>query len=302
MLKNFQRKLAAVLTGVVAGAMLSVAPVQAQEGKPIKMGWTAWSDAEVVTRLAVRVLEDRLGYKVDLTLADIGLVFQGIAKGDLDVMLLAWLPTTHKPYWDRFKNDVVDLGIIYGGARNGWVVPDYVPKSELDSIADLNKPEVEKKLGGKIQGIDPGAGLMQASEKAMKEYKLKGYKLVSASDAAMTAALARAEQRKDWIVVTGWSPHAMFAKWKLRYLEDPKKTLGGEEKVHALARKGFKEAFPRAAAFLENYQLDLADLQAVMFEATQSSYEEAVDKYLKAHPELVEEWVKTAMDKPQYGS
>ena len=50
----------------------------------------------------------------------------------------------------------------------------------------------------------------------------------------MTAALRRAARRDEWIVVTGWSPHWMFAKWKLRYLEDPKGVLGGLERVHAL--------------------------------------------------------------------
>lgn len=302
MLNRLKHKLPALLFGLLAGVFFAVAPVQAQEGKAIRIGWTAWSDAEVVTKAAKQILEEQLGYKVELILADIGLQFQGIAKGDLDAMLMAWLPLTHGPYWEKFSDQVIDMGTIYGGAKLGWAVPAYIPESDLKTIEDLAKPEVKEKLDGKIQGIDPGSGLMQASQKVLEEYGLKDYNLISASDAAMTAALSRAIQRDEWIVVTAWSPHWMFARWDLRYLEDPKGALGGEEKVHAVSRKGFKEDFPRAAAFIENYKLSLEDLQGIMFKATESSYEEAVDEYLKANPEMIEQWIAPAKDLPQFGS
>src|SRR5690606_21078107 len=133
-------------------------------------------------------------------------------------------------YWKRYQNEVVDLGILYSGARLGWVVPNYIPTSQLESFADLKKPEIRKKLKDKIQGIDSGAGITRLSQLALSEYDLDDYRLMTASGAAMTAALQKAIQNKEWIVVTGWSPHWMFAKWDLRYLKDPKKSLGeGEE-------------------------------------------------------------------------
>ena len=261
------------------------------ETRPIKIGWTAWSDAEAVTKLAKKVIETRFNQPVELVLADIGLQYQGLAKGDLDTMLMAWLPVTHASYMDKVRDKVVPLGILYTDARLGWVVPDYVPVDEVRSIEDLKKAEVRRKLGGKIQGIDPGAGLMQASEKAIEAYGLDDYTLVSASGAAMTAALKRAIDRKEWIVVTGWSPHWKFAKWKLRYLEDPKKTLGGLERVHVIARQGFYRDHPKIAAFFARMYLPLEELQAIMFDASETSYEEAVDKYIKTHKARIDYWV-----------
>lgn len=302
MLNGFRRLMRYAAIGLLAGAMLATAPVQAQDGKPIKLGWTAWSDAEVVTKMAQEIMEKRLGYDVELILADIGLQYQGVATGDMDVMLTVWLPLTHQAYWEKFSDQVVDIGEIYGGAKLGWVVPAYVPESELASIEDLAKPEVKDKLKSTIQGIDPGAGLMQASEKVLKEYGLGDYTLLSASDAAMTAAIDRAVRRDEWIVATAWNPHWMFASWDLRYLEDPKEVLGAGEVVHGIVRQGFPEEYPRAAEFLFNYKLDLNELEGIMLEATKSSSEEAATAYLEAHPELVDEWVKTAMDKPQFGS
>jgi glycine betaine/proline transport system substrate-binding protein len=289
----FSKTLTFAATSVLA-AGLTLGSAQAAD-KKINIGWTAWSDAEAVTKLAKKVLEDRMGYKVDLTMADIGIQYQGIATGKLDAMLMSWQPLTHKPYLDKVRQDVVDLGPMYTRAKLGWVVPAYVPESELKSIEDLKKPEVKQKLGGKIQGIDPGAGLMQASEKALKDYGLTDYQLVSASDAAMLSGVERAERRKEWIVATAWSPHWMFAKSQLRYLEDPKGSLGGLESVNKLVRKGFYQEQPEAYEFLGRMVLPLADVEAIMFEAQNSSYEKAMDNYIAKNPDRIEYWVTGQM-------
>ncbi|UEM03145.1 glycine betaine ABC transporter substrate-binding protein [Skermanella rosea] len=288
----FSRALSVAATSAAAAVMVAAlaGPALAAE-KKINIGWTAWSDAEAVTKLAKKVMEDRMGYTVQLTMADIGIQYQGIASGNLDAMLMSWQPLTHKPYLDKVGQDVDDLGPMYTRAKLGWVVPAYIPESELKSIEDLSKPEVKQKLGSKIQGIDPGAGLMQASEQALKDYGLTDYQLISASDAAMLAGVERAERRKDWIVATSWSPHWMFAKHELRYLDDPKGSLGGLESVNKLVRKGFYQDQPEAYEFLGRMVLPLADVEAIMFEAQSSSYEQAVDNYIKKNPERIEYWV-----------
>lgn len=291
------KKVTRALSGMLAAAILTLpiiaaTPAQAAEEKPVRIGWTAWSDAEAVTNIAKQVLEQRLGYKVELVMTDIGLQYQGVAKGNLDVMLMAWLPITHSGYWQKLSGDLVNLGTIYDNTKLGWAVPAYIPESEVKSIEDLKKPEVQKKLKGQIQGIDPGAGLMKASEGAVKVYGLNDYQLLSASDAAMVTALDRAIKRNEWIVVTTWTPHWMFSKYKLRYLQDPKLALGSAEAVHALSRKGFEQDFKKAAAFLKNFKIPLADLEGIMFRAKDSSYEKEATAYIKSHPDLVEKWLK----------
>jgi glycine betaine/proline transport system substrate-binding protein len=260
------------------------------QAKRIKIGWTAWSDAEAVTKLVAKLLTERMGYEVELVMADIGLQYQGLVANDLDVMLMSWQPLTHAAYLEKVGKEVDDLGPIYTMARLGWVVPTYVPESELSSIEDLAKESVSKQLGGKVQGIDPGAGLMQASEKAIKEYGLS-YELVSASDAGMLAAVERAQRRNEWIVATSWSPHWMFSKYQLRYLKDPKGALGGLETVNAVGRKGFYQDQPEAYAFLGRFHIALPDLEAIMFAAQASSVEQAVDDFVAKNPKLVDYWV-----------
>lgn len=278
---------------VAAGLLIGGTPgtPAAASGKTIRIGWTAWSDAEAITRITKQILEKKMDRKVKLQLLDIALQYNGVARGDIDMMLMAWLPNTHADYWAKVKNKVTDLGILYRGASLGWVVPDYVPKSELNSIADLKKPAVRDKLDGKIQGIDPGAGLMRLSKKTMKAYGLDGYNLISSSGAGMTAALKRAVSRKDWIVVTGWRPHWMFGAFKLRYLKDPKGTLGGKEQIHAVARKGFAKDDPKVAAFVSRIDIPLGMLEKVMYEGEQSSYKKAAAHFIATHPKMVDYWI-----------
>jgi glycine betaine/proline transport system substrate-binding protein len=269
----------------------------AAEKAPLRIGWTAWSDAEAVTRLAANILQSRLNQPVELVLLDIGIQYQGLANGDIDAMLMSWLPLTHKPYMDKLGDQVVDLGPLYTRARLGWVVPDYIPREQLDNINDLKEREVARQLGYQIHGIDPGAGLMQASEQALKDYGIDRYRLISSSGAAMTAALSRAIKRKQWIVVTGWSPHWMFSRWQLRYLEDTERSLGGRERIHALVRRGFYEDFPvEISEFLSRMFLPLDELETLMEQANDSSYEQAVKAYIETHPQRVDYWVTGKLD------
>jgi glycine betaine/proline transport system substrate-binding protein len=281
-------------TTTVTLTAAGIAPSVLAQAKPIRIGWTAWADAEAVTNIAKLILEQRLAQKVELVMTDVALQYAGLQRGQIDLMLMAWLPGTHKSYWEKVKDDVEDLGPLYTDAKLGWAVPDeIIPVSTLRTIDDLKKPEVHEKLKGSIQGIDAGAGLMKLSEAAIKTYGLD-YKLQTASDSAMVSALDRAIQRKQWIVITTWSPHWMFSQYKLRYLEDPRQALGGAESIHALARKGFSADFPKAAAFIRNLKISLPDLEGVMLKSKDSTPAKEAASFIASHPDLVNRWLASA--------
>jgi glycine betaine/proline transport system substrate-binding protein len=111
----------------------------------------------------------------------------------------------------------------------------------------------------------------------------------------MTAALERAARNEDWIVVTGWSPHWKFGAWDLRYIDDPKGVLGSWERIHAIARQGFYQDNIDAATMLGRMWIPIDDLQAAMYEARETSYEEAVTKYIENNGDRVEYWVSGEM-------
>ncbi|OUT74561.1 MAG: glycine/betaine ABC transporter substrate-binding protein [Synechococcus sp. TMED19] len=261
----------------------------------LRLGWSPWADAEVVSLMAEQLIETHYDVPVERVMADIGIQYQSVARGDLDLMLMAWLPGTHRDYWERVRDQVLDLGPMYSG-KLGWVVPDYVPASELNSISDLSDPALAKRFGNRVQGIDPGSGLNQSSEQALKSYRLKDIELISASSAAMTAVLAQAIREQRWVVVTSWTPHWMFARYQLRFLEDPEGVFGGTERIHAVARLGLDQQFPQVTDFLSRFHIPDQELSAVLLNAQNTSAQEAVMSYLKLHPERVRYWLSGEMN------
>lgn len=282
------------MSKLLAAVTFCFAAVSATAAEPIKMAVTNWADVLAVANVAKYVLERDLQQPVTFVQADIGVQYQSIARGDLDIMVGGWLPLAHAAYYAKYKNDLEDTGIIYAGAKNGWAVPDYVPENEVSSISDLNKPEVKSKLNVTSTGIEAGGGgLMLASNKALKDYDLAGYTLQASSEAGMLASVSRAYQSKNWIVATARNPHWLWQKWKMRYLKDPKGTLGGEEQVHGFASKQFASKFPRADVFFHHFKLTLSDVEAIEFEGnTTHDWSSAAQKFVDAHPEKVKEWLQ----------
>ncbi|KLU62536.1 glycine betaine-binding protein OpuAC precursor [Peptococcaceae bacterium CEB3] len=261
---------------------------QAGVGKPtVKIGYVNWQEDIAVTYLWQVLLQEK-GYDVQLRNLDVAPLYVGLSRGDLDLFLDAWLPVTQRTYWQRYRGKLEDLGVWYEGeAKVGLVVPQYVT---INSIADLNKSQA--RFGGKIIGIDPGAGEMKTVEQAVKGYGLN-YQLIPGSEAAMLAALGKAYREKQWIVVTGWSPHWMFAKYRLKYLADPKISFGQAENLHVLANKSFARKQPAVVNLLKNFKL--SDRQVGSLESllnTGMPPRDAAKKWLTDNQATVKEWLK----------
>ena len=255
--------------------------------KEVSIGYVdGWSDSVATTNVAAEVIRQKLGYDVKLQAVATGIMWQGVATGKLDAMLSAWLPVTHGEYWTKNKDNVVDYGPNFKDAKIGLIVPEYVKAS---SLADLKTDDSFKK---KIVGIDAGSGVMLKTDQAIKDYDLAGYKLQASSGAAMTAELGRAYAKQQSIAVTGWVPHWMFAKWKLKFLEDPKGVYGAAETVNSIGSKDLDRKAPEVAAFLKKFQWQSKDeIGEVMLAIQEGAKPEAAAKdWVAKHPERVAEW------------
>jgi len=277
------------LLGVGAAVVLAISAGQAsaQDKPTLSIGYVdGWSDSVATTHVAAEVIKQKLGYDVKLMPVATGIMWQGVATGKLDAMLSAWLPVTHGEYWTKNKDKVVDYGPNFKDARIGLIVPEYV---KVTSIADLKTDDGFKK---KIVGIDAGSGVMLKTDEAIKDYDLTGYKLQASSGAAMTSELGRAYAKKDPIAVTGWVPHWMFAKWKLRFLDDPKGVYGAAETVNSIGSKGLEAKAPEVANFLQKFSWNSKDeIGEVMLAIQEGAKPEAAAKeWVAKHPQRVAEW------------
>jgi glycine betaine/proline transport system substrate-binding protein len=243
-----------MLVFAVMFGLNSCAPAEEE----VHLGYVLWDSEIASTHVVAALLEDELGYNVRLTSVDAGPMWTGLARGDFDAIVAAWLPATHEAYLEQTQDRVVDLGPNLDGAKIGWVVPTYVTVSSIDELNDY-----VDEFGGDVIGIDPGAGLMRASDRAIEEYELN-FNLVEGSDAAMTAALDRAYDREEWIIVAGWIPHWKFAAYDLKFLEDPLGVFGEAESIHTVVTPDLQDEMPGVYAFLNNFYWDAEDMGEVM--------------------------------------
>ncbi|WP_286898224.1 MULTISPECIES: glycine betaine ABC transporter substrate-binding protein [Sphingobacterium] len=244
-----------------------------------------WAEGVAMTEVAKVIMEEK-GYHVVIQRATPDMILASMNNGDTDLYMDVWLPLTHGTKVAKFPN-IEELGTSYSHARNGLVVPDYVT---IDRIEELRKHERE--FDKRIIGIEKGAGITRAVDQVIKEYELD-YKHVNSSTVAMITELQNAIKAKRWIVVAGWQPHWMFAKMKLKFLEDPKKTLGDAEQIKIFARGDFRMEQPELAQFFSKVYFDestMADLLSQM-QGSQNKTD-AAKEWIKKHNDLVKDWLE----------
>jgi glycine betaine/proline transport system substrate-binding protein len=284
--------------GLAGTALLGVAGCAGSPGsKELNLAFASgWLESVAVAALTKVLLERDLGYEaVTMESLELGLLFQSVADGELDAFQDLWMPTTHKSYWEKVKNDVVRLDPWYKGEVNlGLAVPNY---AEAQSIPDLKRYRSE--FGGRIVGIEPGAGEMSLVEnEVIPGYNLN-YDLVPSSTPAMLAELQGAINNKESIVVTAWKPHPMFIDYPIRYLEDPKGLMGGEETISTITREGLEEDLPDAFALLDAVTLNeeqLLTLEVAIREGGEDTPEKGVKAWLKNNRSLVQPWIDAAKE------
>ncbi len=251
------------------------------------------------------VFQEKLGIRCSLVSMSADRMWESVAQGEVDAMLSAWLPDTHAHYAETFGDQVTDLGANLVGTRTGLVVPDVKPgrlsagtgigKSyiTIDSITEL--PDHAEKFNHRIIGIEPQAGIMRQTEAAMEAYDLTDFEVVESRESEMVKTLARAIQAQRWIVVTGWIPHWSFARWNLKFLEDPQNIYGGEGRIHTLVRSGLADDMPEAFRLLDNFNWELEEVEQLMLwiedDEGRFPYDKA-KRWIDTNPDKVEAWIE----------
>ncbi len=254
----------------------------------IKIAHGDWACATAKTYLVAGILEQEMDYEVELTMAELGMIFTDLASGDQDVNVAGWLPATHESYMEEHGDNLDNLGTIYENARIGLVVPEYV---DIDSIEEMG--DHYDKFDGQIVGIDSGAGIMRNTNDAIEQYdSLSDFDLLASSEASMVTELRGAVQDEEWIAVTGWTPHWKFAEWDLKFLEDPELIYGEAERIDVITRSGFKEDVPEAAEFLEDFYITDEQLGELMRMIDESGEQmESVLEWMEDNQDVVDEWL-----------
>jgi glycine betaine/proline transport system substrate-binding protein len=248
----------------------------------ISFGVTPWTSTIPPTKVAKLLLED-MGYTVKETSADAGGVYTGLSKGDLDVFMDAWLPDMHANYMEKFGDKLEDTAVSYTDGELGWVIPTYV--EGIESVEDLKGKE--DLFGGKVYGIEEGAGMSVTSQKMIEELGLD-FEYVSSSEGGMIAQAQRLMAKEEPVLFLGWRPHPMFANYDLKVLPSPEGFFETSE-VHVITNKDFKEKAPEAYELLSNWSMNVSDIEKMIVEIEDNNRdaEEVAQEWIDNHPDEV---------------
>ena len=246
-----------------------------------------WDEDVAATYMWKELLEQR-GYTVNVQELDIASTFTGVANGQIDLYLDAWLPFTHGAYWDRFQ-DRLEVVSDWSVGRNVLAVPEFVG---VNSIAELKSSSAE--FDGRIVGIEAGAGEMKAvREKVIPAYGLDNYFLVEGSSPAMLATLDASIKQNEPVVVTLWQPHWAFNRYPIKVLEDTEGAWGQPDQMQAIATKGWSAGNPELAGWLKNFKLtseQLADMMVKVQDAGKGNEQAGTKQWISENQQVVDAW------------
>ncbi|MDR5816794.1 glycine betaine ABC transporter substrate-binding protein [Caballeronia sp. LZ033] len=184
---------------------------------------------------------------------------------------------------------------MYQGARFFWAVPDYVPATEIHSIADLARPDVMKTMNLSIQGIGAGAAITRLSEIAMDEYNLEelGYRFQPGSQGEWIAAHDAALAQRQRFIFPTWTPQYLNNGGRLRPLDDPLHVLGGENRGSLVAPHAQLKMLPeRTVRVLSRIRLGIDGVTQMdwLVNVQKKTPLEAARAWMRANDALVSSW------------
>jgi glycine betaine/proline transport system substrate-binding protein len=186
----------------------------------------------------VKILLEGWAYETDEREAAHEDMFAMLGRGEVDLLVTAWLPASHGRYLAPIETQTVKLGLLYRPFCI-WGVPDYVSLSKVGGIEDLARPEIARVFRKRIQGIGEGAGISRFSRAIIQDYGLagRGFHFENGTLADCADAFEDAVAKSEPCVVPLWHPQFLHHRHKIRALRDPKGLLGGVDDAFLIIRK-----------------------------------------------------------------
>jgi glycine betaine/proline transport system substrate-binding protein len=286
---------------------------------PLKLAENAWTGSSINVNVAKILLQEKMGYKVEIVTIDENAQWAALGNGDLSASLEVW-PSGHaenvKKYVDEQKvvENVGELGVV---GKISWYVPTYVVDQhpELASVDGFKKPEdaalfKTAETGDQGQFLAGDPSWVQYDEDIIKNLGLN-FKVVRAgSEQAVLAAVDSAYSRKEPILFYFWTPHSVHAKYKLTAVKLPeysaacydKATSGGvncdypPDVLFKIAWSGLKDKAPDVYQFLKNMKYSNDDQISMIaaVDTDKKTAEQAARDWINAHESVWKAWIPAA--------
>ena len=302
-------KLAAVVAvlGLLAGACSGSSDDGAEEITTIKLIANPWSGSAANIEVAKQLLENELGYTVEVTDLDENAQWSAINTGELHASLEVW-PSGHGQnrvdFIDNPDGNVVDAGLLGPIGQIGWYLPAYMvdQNSALASAEGFTDPALaalfataETGEAGQILHGDPS--WVTFEQNIIDDFGLHLEIVYAGSEEALLAAFDAAFAREEPVLSYFWTPHSAFNTFDLVELELPPDPDGNKyypsEDLFKIVWAGLEEGAPNAWAFLHNFNYTTADQVSMLaaIDGEGKSVEEAAADWIAANEATWSAWI-----------
>ena len=280
---------------VLCATLLLAIGVSTANAKTLAIGYTNESSQEAAAMI-FKIVFERSGYNVAEKIGSTSTMLHAVADGEVDVFISAWLPNRDAEDYESLKDKLVLMTPIYDDARSGFAVPKYIPKSIVENIDDLTKPEVLERINKTITQDTREKELNEQTKNAGKTYSLadQGFAMEALDSDSWFATVEKRLESKEWFVIPITKPHIFNLTKNFRFLKDPK---GGFHKKDTAWLVANKKTEKEVAEHIYNILLKMemstewvAELQQMIKEKDYPPYV-AARIWMAAHPYTVEYWI-----------
>ncbi|HMN27063.1 MAG TPA: glycine betaine ABC transporter substrate-binding protein, partial [Caldilineaceae bacterium] len=202
----------------------------ADEAMTIKLAANPWSASQLNVAVAKKIIEQKLGAKVEIVEIDENAQWPALAKGDLHATLEVW-PSGHAANVAEYidKQQAVENGGPLGPiGKIGWYMPTYLLEEhpELATWEGFTTPEAAAlfataETGDKGQFLAGDPSWVQYDADIIKNLGMNFQVVTAGSEDALLAALDSAYSRKEPILFYFYKPHSIFARYDLTEVKLP---------------------------------------------------------------------------------
>jgi glycine betaine/proline transport system substrate-binding protein len=308
-------------TGTDGGDTGGEAAVAQCGSDTITIAVNPWVGAEANANVVKVIMEQEMGCTIELQEVNESAQFPGMASGDIDATLEVW-PSGHAKDYDDYI--AADAGVVDGGELGivgniGWFTPSYVVEQNpqfatwegfQDDASLFATAETGDK--GRFLGADTTYSIFD--EAIIDSLGLDLTVVYSGSEAASLAALDKAVNNQDPILMYWWTPQWANAKYDLVEvelppfdeeceqiaLEDPDVAKGydcdyADDVLYKAFSSELETKDPAAFEFLSNFvwgEEDQNEVALAIQEGTDG--EEAARAWMDANEDTWRAWLPTA--------
>ncbi|WP_417519499.1 ABC transporter substrate-binding protein [Minwuia sp.] len=321
------------LAGLIlaASAMISPAafagkhaPQQCEIDRPIVIAGLNWDSNAFHAALASRILRDGFGCRVEIATGSTRPLFKAMTRGDVDITMEVWKDNLPKLWPEAMRTgSVVELGVNYPDAIQGWFIPAYLtqgpdaPAPDLRAVSDLPAhkslfADPEDRRKGRFYNCMLGWGCEPINTAKLQAYGLDAHftNFRPASGKALIKAIDRHYERREPFLTYYWGPTWVLGAYDLVMLEEPaydpvvwqrltrdrnpeKATAYPTSEITIAVHKAFHEQAPALVSFLSRYRTNNALISEALADMNRSGRgaDAAAAQFLKSREDIWTDWV-----------